>query len=139
MRAIFPVLGVDASEVPEPAATTRSDSIRFFLDGRNGKGEGEERSDGFLVFAVAVARLDETPSLAKSGNRLRSRLVTSGRLAQDGDHYVLTDDTLFKTPSAAALVLTGAHVNGREYWRDTDGVTLKEHQIRRSGGDQPDA
>lgn len=139
MRAIFPVLGVDAFEAPEPVSSMRSDSIRFFLDGRNGNGEGEERLDGFLVFAGAIARLDETPSLAASGNRLRGRLVASGRLVQDGDHYVLTDDTLFKTPSAAALVLTGAHINGRESWRDADGVTLKEHQIRRSGGDgQPD-
>ena len=139
MRAIFPVLGVDAFEAPEPVSSKRSDSIRFFLDGRNGKGEGEERSDGFLVFAGAIARLDETPSLAASGNRLRGRLVASGRLVQDGDHYVLTDDTLFKTPSAAALVLTGAHINGRENWRDADGVNLKEHQIRRSGGDGPDS
>jgi hypothetical protein len=43
---------------------------------------------------------------------------------------VLTEDTLFRTPSAAALVLTGAHVNGRIEWVDADGVTLKSHQIR---------
>ncbi len=63
------------------------------------------------MFAGAIARLDETPSLAAGGNRQRSRLIASGRLAQQGDHDVLTDDTLFKTPSAAALVLTGSHVN----------------------------
>lgn len=73
-----------------------SATIRFFLDSRGRKGEGEERSDGFLVFAGAIARLDETPSLAAGGNRQRSRLVASGRMAQQGDH---TDDTLFKTPS----------------------------------------
>lgn len=124
------MLGVDAFETPEPAAPTKTDALRFFLDGRGGKGEGEERSDGFLVFAGAIARLDETPSLAASGNRLRERLVSSGRLVREGDHYMLTEDTLFRTPSAAALVLTGAHINGRIEWIDADGVTLKTHQIR---------
>jgi len=40
MRAIFPVLGVDAFEAPEPKSPTQSDTIRFFLDSRGGKGEG---------------------------------------------------------------------------------------------------
>lgn len=130
---MLPVFGVDAFETPEPAPT-KTRSIRFFPDGRGGKGEGEERSDGFLVFAGATARLDETPSLAASGNRLRERLIASGRLVRQADCYLLTEDTLFRTPSAAALVLTGAHINGRIEWSDADGITLKAHQIRRAEG-----
>ncbi len=43
---------------------------------------------------------------------------------------MLTEDALFRTPSAVALVLTGAHINGRIEWIDPDGVALKTRQIR---------
>ncbi len=135
MRAIFPVLGIDAFEAVEVAPSDPSRAIRYYLDTRGGKGEGQERSDGFLVFAGAIARKDATPSLRESGNRARTRMIAAGQLTDNGDHYTLTEDTLFKTPSAAALVLTASHINGRVEWRDVSGVTLKERQIERSGGD----
>jgi predicted GIY-YIG superfamily endonuclease len=132
MRAILPALGVDAFETPDskPATSTTGSAIRYLLDARGARGEGEERSDGFLVFEGATARHEETPSMKSSGsNRLRNRLIASGQLADESTHYHLTSDTLFKTPSAAAMTLMGGHANGRIEWRDANGVTLKEHQI----------
>lgn len=132
MRAILPVLGLDAFEsiVSTPSTEGRT---RYYLDSRGGKGEGEERSDGFLVFAGATARLEQTPSLAKHGNKTRERLIATGRLKDVGKHYELTEDTLFRTPSAAAGTLIGGHVNGREAWKDGTGVTLKQRQIEEAG------
>ena len=130
MRAIFPIVGVDAFETPDTKPSTGTAAIRYFLSSRGGTGEGEERSDGFLVHAGAIARHDVTPSLEASGSiRIRDRLIASGRLVDEGSHYRLAEDTLFRTPSAAALVLVGEHVNGRVEWKDANGVTLKDHQI----------
>lgn len=127
MLAIFPVLGVDAFDKP---AEVSPEERRFYLDGRGGKGEAVERSDGFLVFAGATARAQETPSIGDSTRRLRQRLVASGLLVDKGSVLELTDDYLFRSPSAAAAVLQAGSANGRTEWHDAGGVTLKEHQAR---------
>ena len=125
MLGIFPVLGVDAFVRPTP---TSDDERRYFLSGPDAKGQGVERSDGFLVFAGGTGRVEETPSLSPSFGRMRTRLVSSGTLVEEGGVYVLKEDTLFKSPSTAAMVLLGRNANGRTEWKDADGVTLKEHQ-----------
>ena len=40
----------------------------------------------------------------------------------------LAQDYTFDSPSAAAGVLLGYSVNGREAWKDANGRTLKENQ-----------
>ncbi len=127
MLAIFPVLGVDAFVRPTP---TTSAERRYDLKGPDAEGQGVERSDGFLVFAGATARIEEAPSLSPSFGRIRSRLAASGTLVEEGGRYQLKEDVLFKSPSTAAMVLLGRNANGRVEWKDADGVTLKEHQTQ---------
>ena len=130
MLGIFPVLGVDAFDKPAP---TNPDERRYFLTARGASGEGVERSDGFLVFAGSSGPTRETPSLSPSFARMRARLVSAGKLVHEGDMYRLAEDTLFKSPSTAAMVLLGRQANGRTEWKDANGVTLKDHQTAASG------
>lgn len=131
MRAIFPVRGVDAFDVAvaQSPETTR----RYFLTGPDASGEGEERSDGFLVFAAALARAEQAPSIGDTYSRLRRRLVETGDLIEDGPSYRLTNDTIFASPSAAAAVLLGRTANGRIEWIDAEGVSLKQRQLAATG------
>jgi hypothetical protein len=130
MLAIFPVLGVAAFDRPAPSSPSER---RYFLSGPDAAGEGVERSDGFLVFAGATARIEETASLSPSFGRVRSRLVASGALVQEGGVYRLIQDTVFKSPSTAAMVLLSRNANGRTEWKDTGGVTLKQNQADAAG------
>lgn len=131
MRAIFPVLGVDAFDV----AVAQSPDVarRYFLTGPDASGEGEERSDGFFVFAGAKARLEEVQSIGDTYARLRRRLIETSDLVADGSSYRLTNDTLFASPSAAAAVLLGRTANGRIEWLDAEGVSLKQRQLAATG------
>ncbi len=145
--AIFPVLGIDSFDLPETKPSGRlpetkpsgrlpetkpSGRHRYFLTGPSAKGEGEERSDGFVIFAGAKARRDEAASIGKSSQRVRARLVASESLVVDGENYRLAEDTLFNSPSTAAKVLLGREANGRIEWKDANGVTLKQHQIQQA-------
>lgn len=130
MLAIFPVLGVDAFVRPTP---TTAAERNYGLRGPDAEGRGVERSDGFLVFAGASARIEEAPSLSPSFGRLRRRLLSAETLIEDNGIYRLKEDTLFKSPSTAAMVLLGRNANGRVEWKDADGVTLKDHQTRAAG------
>jgi hypothetical protein len=125
MLAVLPTLGVAAFDQP----VARADSgDRYFLRGLDASGEGEDRSDGFLVFAGAKARVAETASIGSGFTKQRAHLVETGLLRLDGDVYTLTEDTLFTSPSTAACVLLGRQSNGRVEWKDAAGVTLKERQ-----------
>lgn len=48
---------------------------------------------------------------------LREELVSSGRLAHDGDRMLFVEDVAFSSPSAAAAVVLGRSDNGRTRWR----------------------
>ena len=126
MLAIFPVLGLAAFEKPGTAGPALR--RRYFLKGPDAEGEGEDRPDGFLVLANANARIEDAASLSPSFGRLRARLLASGHLIERNGVYEMADDYLFKSPSTAAMVLLGRNANGRTEWKDSDGVTLKEHQ-----------
>lgn len=125
MLAIYPLLGVTAFEKPVAAPTGNR---RFYLKGPDTQAEGEDRSEGFVVFAGATGRIDEVPSFDQF-KKGREQLIASGVLAPDGGVFRLVEDTLFRSPSAAAAVLLGRNANGREEWKDADGVTLKQRQI----------
>lgn len=124
--AIFPVLGVSAFDKP---VAHELGHVRYFLSGPDATGEGEDRSDGFVVFAGATCRIEETTSLSAGFSKLRSQLLASGVLVEEGEVYRLTEDYVFKSPSAAAATLLSRNANGRTEWTDASGVSLKHHQI----------
>lgn len=130
MLAIFPVIGVDVFDKPASVVATRS---LFRISGPEASGCGEERSDGFLVLAGALARAKVAPALSQSTVRLRDRLISTGLLVVEGGQLRLTEDYLFKSPSTAAEVLLSRSANGRTEWVDEEGVTLKESQARAAG------
>ena len=107
---------------------------RYFLNGPDASGEGEDRNDGFLVFAGATARIAETGSLSEPFSRMRSRLVDAGVFIEEGGVYRLTEDHLFNSPSTAAMALLSRNANGRTEWKDAGGVTLKTHQTNEVPG-----
>lgn len=126
MLAIFPVLGVSAFDKP---VTHEVGHVRYFLSGPDAAGEGEDRSEGFVVFAGATCRVEETASLSDGFSKLRSQLVASGVLVEEDGVYRLTRDFVFKSPSAAAATLLSRNANGRTEWVDGSGISLKRHQI----------
>ena len=134
-KAIMPAIGVDVFDVPD-TSSPETGEVAYRVSGPDAEGSGVERSDGFLVFAGALARKEATSSLSTSLARHRDRLVAAGDLVDAGDRqWRLTSDVLFKSPSTAAMVVLGRNANGRVDWKDDEGVSLKEHQIKRAGGD----
>jgi hypothetical protein len=91
--------------------------------------EGYESEDGFVVRAGSTAVIKTVESIPPHALTLRQELLTSEILRQKGkDSYYLTQDYEFSSPSTAAAVLIGASVNGRDWWKTSDGTTLKQLQ-----------
>lgn len=122
LRLLLPVTGLDVFE-PSPAPGPGSFAIQHGAT----HGAGYPVADGFLVKAGERVRDTTVPSASPATIALRSELIDAGLLKNQPDgSYLLTADHVFSSPSAAANVITGANVNGRDAWRNGAGESLKE-------------
>ncbi len=131
MLTILPVLGVSAFH--KPSAPAPGTHCTYYLEGLDAAGKGVDQSDGFLVLEGAKARVQAVPSMDTGYGLLRKQLVEQGAFLKEANWYRLAKDHLFSSPSAAAAALLGRNANGRTEWKDSDGVTLKDHQSAAAG------
>lgn len=111
----------------EPLITKkRADkSDTFFLQGARGaSGRGIPTSEGFVVSKGSQLASTTVPSTPPVVTGKGDALLADGSV----DHFVLTKDVLFNSPSLAAAVLLGRSANGQVEWKLKSGTTLKEAQ-----------
>ena len=122
----FPVLGVTIFEKPEAKPSSRHS---LWLKNKSVTAEGYESEDGFVVKSGSTAVTQTVDSVPGHTLALRQELLASGILKKKNEgFYQLTQDYEFSSPSAAAAVLIGASVNGRDWWKTSDGTSLKQLQ-----------
>lgn len=122
----FPVLGVTIFEKPETKPSGRQ---LLSLKNKGVTAEGYESENGFVVRGGSTATIPTVESVPAHALALRQELLSSEILRQkSADFYYLTQDYEFSSPSTAAAVLIGASVNGRDWWKTSDGTTLKQLQ-----------
>lgn len=126
----FPVLGVSIFERPESKATPKQ---LLYLKNKGVEAEGYEAADGFVVRKGATAVVDVVSSAPPNSLALRKDFLTRGIFVPYGSGlYQMTQDYEFTSPSIAAATLIGASINGRESWKTSKGVTLKQLQETQS-------
>jgi len=125
MLVILPLLGVVAFEAIGPQAPA---AARLYLKGRGAQATGADTSEGFVVDAGSLARMDSVPSIQSWMEAHRQRLLAEGVLVPDGSYLRFTRAQLFDSPSTAAGVVLGRSANGRVEWKNKAGRTLKEMQ-----------
>jgi Domain of unknown function (DUF4357) len=136
MLLIYPVLDV---RVFETLADSSYAGTRLYAQGPGpANAEGQETSDGFVVFAGSRARAEVVESVPGHAAELRNELLASGVLVSEDGGLRFTEDYLFNSPSTAASVVFGNSSNGRIAWKDVSGRTLREIQTAEVGGGEMD-
>jgi len=121
-------LEADGANIPAPRA------LRFFLDIRRGAMKATALLEGsdFIVEAGSFAQASSGG--ASSYENLRDELIRAGTLVPQDGHFRFLKDYAFRSPSAAASVVTGRSANGREAWRlEGENITYKEWEARQLG------
>ena len=78
-------------------------------------------------------RIENVPNIqVTSDERFRNKLVTEGILAAQDGMVVFTRNTMFSSPSMAAMELIGRTANGGMEWKSANGKTLDE--LKRQAG-----
>ena len=126
MLLCFPVLGVTIFEKPELRLRPRR---MFFLTNKGVHAEGYESEDGFVVKKGSKAVIETVPSIHSHVIALRKDFLENEILVKRNDQfYELMQDYEFTSPSLAATFLLGANINGRDWWKTSNGITLKQLQ-----------
>ena len=103
---------------------------RFVLTGSGVEAHAIEIGGEFVVLKGSTARRERTPSMM-SYVALRQRLTDSDLFTESSNDelYELTEDTPFRSPSAAAAVILGRSANGRTEWKvESTGHTYADWQ-----------
>lgn len=86
--------------------------------------------EGFVVLKNSDAALVAKPSLTGGSLVMRTRLYESGVLVLNGSKYMFARDQLFRSSSQAAGMVVGYSINGRDNWKNSDGISLSEIEYR---------
>jgi hypothetical protein len=97
--------------------------------------EGLLTDEGIVVVAGSQASKVVGDSLSSGYRKLRNKMIRQGVLAEEQTCLRFAKDYLFPSPSPAAAIVAGYAINGRKYWKDTQGksiATLEEQSSQSS-------
>lgn len=130
--SLLTTLGLPVFE-PLSEPTSSRERVEYLCSGPGGAhGRGDYTAEGLVVRSGSTARIDLVPSVREHPPvvRLREALLASGKLKASDGVLKFTTDTLFETPSQAAVQILGRSANGWYEWKASDGRTL--HDIERA-------
>ena len=121
------LLSVLGFPILDPLTTAGTRRI-LHCEGRGGKATGQYTEDGLVVFKGSKTSHNVAPSAQETVANRRQRLVEDGVLEpQEGNgQLVFTEDHAFNSPSGAAVIVQGMHINGWKAWVDREGRALDE-------------
>jgi hypothetical protein len=129
-RVLEPLASQPISPRPQPTAgsvpSAHSPDGVFTYSGKGLQANALLTSEGVVVLANSRAVAVATDSISGGYRKLREQLIQQGILVPDGEALRFTQDTLFSSPSAAAVVVVGYPINGREAWKDSQGRSIAD-------------
>ena len=126
---LLPVLGCDIlTPLVKPEKTGVAGAfLKFSIKGL--LATGQRTPNGFVVFKDSEATLDLRPSAPPWVIQQREKFIADGTLVRMQGKFKFTKNAEFTSPSAAAAVVCGGHVNGLTAWRNSEGKNLKQLDV----------
>ena len=111
---------VAAKNTTEAVAAFDDEPLLYFKRANINAATGRRTSEGFVVLKESTVVSELKNSCPKNVVKLRERYKN-----RINSNYILTEDLLFASPSAAAAFVGGYSLNGNETWKTADGISLK--------------
>jgi hypothetical protein len=102
--------------------------IFYIKAARGADGQGEQTSDGFVVFKGSKSASTIVNSMTPGFIKFREKLIEEGILIYKSEYFEFSEDFIFSSPSTAASIIMGRNANGLSEWKQKDGKTLKEFE-----------
>ena len=88
--------------------------------------KGIQTQEGFVVLKGSKIANSTVESYSERLKAKRKDLMHTEKVKVYHDEFVVTEDLLFTSPSAAADIVTGRSANGLIEWKDKNGRSLKD-------------
>jgi len=86
---------------------------------------GQQTDDGFVLFKGSDVSGKISKSMPGKTVAIREKWIADGTLAQAGENYRLTKDSILSSSSYAAVIVAGTSRSGPQSWIDEQGRSLK--------------
>ena len=122
-KIFIPLVETSATSTDEDGNIVIDDLL--YCSASGAKATGKRTSEGFVVLKGSQISSNLTKSCPDSTLRNRKKY------AKNIDaNYILTEDILFSSPSAAASFVGGASLSGNTSWHNSQGITLKSIEAK---------
>ena len=122
-KIFIPLVETSATSTDEDGNIVIDDLL--YCSASGAKATGKRTSEGFVVLKGSQISSNLTKSCPDSTLRNRKKY------AKNIDaNYILTEDILFSSPSAAASFVGGASLSGNASWHNSQGITLKSIEAK---------
>lgn len=102
-------------------------SIFYIKAARGADASGIIVADGFAVFKGSIIAESMVPSMPKTLQVLRQKLIDNKIVDMDNK---FTKDYVFTSPSLAASIIMGRSANGKTEWKNKNGSTINDMEIK---------
>ncbi len=131
MALLVSTLGFKVFDKIKQVPSKPRDEVIFYITSTRGAdGRGQQTTEGFVVFQGSVATGEVVESFKgdhfRGAYNLRLKLIKEEVIKKEQDNMIFTQDYLFSSPSAAAMVVLGRSANGRTEWKTKEGKMLKD-------------
>ena len=128
MKILLPSMGFDFFKPNSNSIklNTKSKDEKLILEVGDVKATSKLISNGLLVLKGSLIKENETPALSPTYSRIRKDLLARGYIQKTKNGLEFMQDYEFSSPSQAGAVILGYSVNGRIFWKDIKGKTLKK-------------
>jgi hypothetical protein len=126
-RFLEPIYLPKNDDENDSSVEPQSTNVRLTLNYSKLTANAVLTDEGVVVLKGAEAVTDLGEGKLSSGYiKIKKNLIENGGLIAEGDKFILTEDYLFNSPSAASAVLLGRPDNGRLSWRDERGFSIAQ-------------
>lgn len=128
MKILLPTMGFDLFKpmLKEDKQSLVGKEEKLLLEVGDVKAQALLIANGLLVLKGSLMKLNATPALAPTYLKIRTDLSEKGYVQPTEKGMVFTQDYEFSSPSQAGAVILGYSVNGRVFWKNSKGKTLKD-------------
>lgn len=135
MKILLPTMGFDLFK---PALKEEKQSLigkeeKLILDVNEIKAFAKLIPNGLLVLKGSFIKPTATPALAPTYLRIRNDLMEKKYVQRTEKGMEFIQDYEFSSPSQAGAVILGYSVNGRVFWKNSSGKTLKQLEEEKLG------
>jgi len=128
LKLLLPVLGFPFFEKLKPGDLGVREQL-LLLNINNQKANGYLTPKGIVVKKSSTISLSQSPAISGNYGLLRQSLNDQGIVSLSSGEFLA--DYEFSSPSAAAAVILGYNINGRDAWKTKDGVTINQLEQNR--------